>query len=484
MLGSKLYDFLEDLPTNEKSTFVKFTESSFFFSQTEQRILATILDYNNSNYKVISENPAALFKAVFPDTPYDEKKIKDHFYDIGKQLDSYAILKFLKKEPFQQQKITALIHHEKVDFKKFEKTIKAAEKSLDKKPIIYADYERLALRNYAHYFPFEDKKKFDKTELISVNNLLNKAFVLNKLRYYCEFLSQENIYYEIENLLFIKEIKAIAHQFEETNPLIHLYLELLKLLVDPHKTQFIKVKTLFETIISSIDPFDAIIIFILLTNYTIIRFSEKNETYLTYQFELYQLGLTHNLFSNFRPFSYPDFINVVTTGIAAKEITYVKDFIDKKSSLLPIDAREDTIKLAMAYYEFSIGEYSLAVKKAITLQNNNPIFALRASFLVLRCNLEFYLLDTADYRTSFLSTFNKIRRHIERLKKPLALKKQGYRNHLDIVKSIFDYMESKTKIQKELEKIEQKIQRTEILIGWQYLNEKIADLKKTYRGKL
>ena len=182
-----------------------------------------------------------------------------------------------------------------------------------------------------HYYPFSEKDKEQLKPPTVANKSLDELYVLNKLRFYLEFHSRKKLYQHQEGFTFEEEVLKMAATLRPAYPLIDLYLNLVDLTkeaTNQHKLAiFLTAKAQFAEQIKNLPNHEVSIIFICLTNFTIQQYYHNATEFRQPQFELYQLGLAHNLFSPKGHFAHTTFMNIVNTAIGLKAFDFAENFI-------------------------------------------------------------------------------------------------------------------------------------------------------------
>lgn len=479
MLGKRLYLLLEKFSKREQEQLDRFMESAFFTSRTERKLYQAIQAYQ-PNYPAI--DPNILFSEIFPEEVYNYKKIKDLYSDLVKKVELFLSVNYLKNDKYQLKKLQALAYRKRGDAENFDKASAAVFKELDKELDLSTSFEKLAIYNHNHYFPFETKKAKGHPDLLTINNFLDRTFIINKLRFFCEILSAQKFYNKTRELPFEQEVLLMANKLKNTNPLIEIYLGLIELIKTQDGNQFLATQKLYFEIQANLNLPESAVIQTLLLNFTINKYLERDTTYLNYQFELYKIGIENDLFSIFTDFNYSQFLNIALFGIKLNQLDFVKSLLETKSNLLPKKIRQACKDLVNAYYYFAEGNFDKANQLALDLHKSPILIALRARLLALRCHFEFYSNDPSFYQ-SFISDCNKFKRYINKLSVLSDHRKAGYLNHMEILRELAYYLNSSRKNKKKLSMLLLKIEQTKKLVAWEALINKITNLKNTNRRK-
>ena len=454
----------------------KFMQSAYFVSPTRQSLFQALIKYR-PNFNKPKLTTQTLFKAAFPSEVYSHTKIINLFSDLQHLLEIFLVFQFLDKHPFYFNKLKAIQYYKQENFKAFNREIAEAIKLVKEQEDVFTRFERQSLFNLLHYFPYAEKDELVTPHLEKTNQALDELFVINKLRYFCELKSRSKIFAQKGKKTFEEEVIKMAITLKEINPLIEMYLLMYNLNSEKKEDYFLKTKQKFGEQLEHIPYHEGAILIVLLINFTIYKYLQKEDNYLKYQVDLYKLGLSHQFFSPKGYLNHSSYLNIVVTALAAKEIEFTEQFIKEKVENLNEKYREDCRKLSMGYLYFEKRMFKRAVREIATLNSKLIYISLRTLFLELKCNFEFYI-ENLTYKKTFET---KLTGFITFLESDMVLaehKTTTYQNFLFILREIAAGIQSKqrkltTTKQKQIRKA---IKETYPLVGWNYLLDKVKQL--------
>lgn len=457
---------------------IKFMQSTYLVSETKRKLFDTIIQYSPS-YNSPEMTLFNLYSDAFPDEPYNHHKIINALSDINILIDYFLITELFRKQPFYQKKMEAVAFYNRANFEYFERKASMALDRLET-PDMFTAFEKQSLHNLLHYYPYEDKKNITAVHLQNANDSLDEIYVINKLRYQCEFINRQQTYENRKGFTFKEETHEIAKALRNENILIDLYLRIIALYSDRDEQSFLTLKALFRDSLKQLPYYEAATIIILLTSFTNQEYNKRYAQYFYYQQELYQLGLEYNLFTTKGFMSHGDFMNIAVTSIGLEKFDFVDELLNDSKKLLKKEYQASCTDLVDAFLLFKKGKYGkvLELIRGMTEGVNKQIFfSLRIRFLEVRCLFEL-ISRYNGYRQPFLSKYRSFYTFLQR--KILSTPRVGaYINHLEILRDMAKIISSKKSNDvNEIEKIRKRINETSPLIGWEYLLKKVEKLEK------
>ena len=478
-MNNKFTKKLLHLDSSEFGRLIDLMKSPYFVNQSTP--LASLFQLMMDLYPRFEETSAEIiFSKLFPNEKFKPKKIRDLFSDLTLLIEEFLVIEFLKKRKSRLHQLKSLIHYENGHFKDFHKEANKALTHWEQQENIYDSFEKLALYQHIHYYPYAEKQNQRSLFLIDANELTDQIYILSKLRYYCEVQTGKAIYAQVFEPTFNEEVFLMADKIRDAHPLIDLYLCLIYLNTSKQvEIEFLETQEKFHQLFPLLTPFESSIIITLLLNFCGLQYFKKNVTFLQYQFQLQKFGLSHQLFSLYGYFNHTTFMNIVITASGIKDFEFINSFLTQSLPKLKTTYRSKCKQLGQAYKDFAKRDYANANQKVLFLEDKTIFFSLRARFLALRCNFEF-LMEDFNQEEPFSSHCQSFKIFINKQHKSLsAFRRDSYLNHIkileNIAKSILLTGHIDFKKSKELSQI---IQSTSPLVGWQYLQEKLQQLTK------
>jgi len=476
--ATKLVKTLKGLQSNEVLALKKFMEATYFVKPLQRKALdEVLLFYPDFVHPCFTYED--IYAKIFPLEKYNHKKLLRIFSEIRKIAEDFLAFYFLEKSPSLLERIKAIFWYQRIDFTIYNKLITKALTHLKKQATIFASFEKQTLLHLLHYYPFSEKDKERIAPPIAANKSLDELFLLNKLRFYLEFQSRKKMFKGQEGFTFKEEVLKMAATLRADQPLIDLYLNLVALTEKDKMADklaiFLTAKEQFSQQLSSLPDYEVSIIFICLTNFAIQQYYHNAIAFRKPQFELYQLGLEHNLFSPKGHFAHTTFMNIVNTAIGVEAFDFAENFIATYSPQLKAEHIEPYRTLATVYLHFNKKEYIAAHEAFYKLESKKIFYDLPVRFLAVRLTFE-KLIHDASYEKTFYSQLKSFHNFLAKHKVLSSERKLVYTNHLAFLLEIkCNMLDQKTTISLSFkEQLLEKIATTNPLIGQSYLLEKVT----------
>lgn len=479
MLNNKFTKKLIGLDSSELGRLIDFMKSPYFVNQSTP--LANLFELMMNLYPRFEKTSLEIiFSKLFPNQPFKPKKIRDLFSDLTLLIEEFLVIEFLKKRKSRLHQLKSLIHYENGHFKDFHKEANKALTHWEQQENIYDSFDKLALYQHIHYYPYAEKQDQRNRFLVDANQLTDEVFILSKLRYYCEVQTGKAIYAQSFDPTFEEEVFLMADKIRDGHPLVDLYLCLIFLNKEKQvEADFLETQEKFHQLFPLLNPFESSIIITILLNFCGLQYFKKNIVFLQHQFQLQKFGLSHQLFSLYGYFNHTTFMNIILTATAVKDFDFIDGFLLNSLPKLKVAYRNKCKQLGQAYGDFVKGAYSKANQKVLFLEDKTIFFSLRARFLALRCNFEFLLKDI-NQEEPFFTHCQSFKVFIKKQHESLSdFRRTSYLNHVNILEKIA----KSTLLTGDLILVKKKeifnlIQSTSPLVGWQYLQEKLEHLVK------
>lgn len=480
MINNKLTKSILLIENKAIGKLNNYIQSTYAVKQTSPVVaLFRIMMEYYPNFNSAEVSLEIIFAKLFPDKPFKAKKIRDLFSDLTLLLEEFLVIEYIKHNKSRFHQMKSLLHYEQGNFKDFHKEADKALVNWKDDGNIYDAIDKLSFYQHLHYYPFGEKQDQRNHFLIDANKLTDYIYVLTKLRYYCEAQTGKSIYIQAFEPTFNEEVFLMAEKLCPEYPLIDLYLSLIHLNKNREKdAYFLDTQEKFFTSFELLNKFEASVIIILLLNFCGRQYRRKKEIFIEYQFELQKFGLKHRLFSLSGNLMHTTFINILNTGAALKDITFIDSFLKERIEQLKSTHRNKCKQLGRAYEYFAKGEFAKANEIAIFLEDKSIFYSLRARYLALRCNFEF-LLEDSYQKQPFLNHCQNFKVFINKQKESLAPSiRNNYLNHVSILEALTNNLIDKQILEAKGMQILNTITSTPSLVGWQYLQEKVKQLMK------
>jgi len=370
-----------------------------------------------------------VYKVIFPNTPYQERKIRDLMTYLSVPLNQF--LAFQKLHKHKEDELIALCTalRERQFFKQFETTLNKVVALQQQSTTRDSDYH---YRNYRleqeRYYASTQRGRALETNLIAVTHSLDISYFTNRLRQSCYMLSHQSMY-KTEY-----DFTLVAHILEEVKrknllhiPAISIYYHCYLALVNPDEVHHFKSFQQQLIAHSELFPFsERKDIYLLAINIAIKRYNQGYRDIVGSLLELYQSGidqkilLTNNILSRF---TYKNIVALVSTQ---KRFEWGASFLNDYTPLLDAEYREVTYQYNLAKLYCEKKEYDEALKYLFLTANSDDVYInIDTKILLSRIYFE---QDNFDAQMALMESFKKI---LNRKKEILGYHYTTYKNFLN-----------------------------------------------------
>jgi hypothetical protein len=237
-------------------------------------------------------------------------------------------------------------------------------------------------------------KDFNLQQLIDAQDI---AFIIDKLKNGCNALSLQpvnNTKYEMGLLSATLDFLKGHHYLEI--PSVAMYFNAYMALSDlANEAAFLELKQLLAAHPTVINTNDLKDLYLFTINYCIKQLNSGNQSYLSEVFELYQSGLSVDIFMENGEFSPWTYSNFIISGLKLREYDRVETFIQKYTSALPEKQRDGLYRYNYAFLHYEKKNYQQAmVLLSTTDYGKDLLTACAAKTLLARMYYEQEEIET------------------------------------------------------------------------------------------
>ncbi|MCF8464540.1 MAG: hypothetical protein K9G41_06855 [Flavobacteriales bacterium] len=403
-------ELLEKLKTSEWDELKRFVQ--FRFPRIRIDIFATLKILEKASSKKLSRKE--IHKALYPNTPFNDKVIRYLLTDINKVVFEFYGFKQLSKQPQKQQSLLLQELSERKCSSAFEKTYNQELNRAEK--LGHVDADALHYRYELHSLKAKEELGLGKrsSDIFEESSLfLDLYFVAKKLQISAEKINLNFILKKEWNDPFLKTIlKQIDNGLFTDNPYINLYRLIIQSLTEPeNELVFKKLKSEVPRLIGRVSESELSDFYQYLLNYCIRRINAGRLTFQDELLAVYQSALEHGGLLNNGNISQWDFKNVVTIALRTGNVDYARDFIHGNKQLLPSSQRTNALAYNLANLHFSEKNYRAAISQLQKVDLDDVFYRLDARSILLK---SYYELDDSDalfyHATAFRSMLNRNRK--------------------------------------------------------------------------
>ncbi|NUO01951.1 MAG: hypothetical protein HUU01_15205 [Saprospiraceae bacterium] len=346
---------------------------------------------------------AGLFKMVFKNTPYDDKKLRKLMSKLTKSIQAFMVMKEGQEAPAHRLLLVQALARRGAQ-QLFEQEAKTGIHEIESNGAKgIAQYRELAW--YYHLWHFSSASgqvAAADSQIVPALENTEHYFVLAALEYHLEVLIRSKTREVPAPYSFFNPVcQYAAAQSEEKHPVIALFFQLQELYAGSRNDSlFQKTYQLYLDIEAGMSRFERQLAWKILCQYLIRHSNDGHMADSRFLFDLYKSGLEKGMLAEQELIRKKSFTNIALAGIMVYEFDWALDFVDRYHNLLDTREQEATKDLVMAYWNYyratvSATESESLFKEASRLLQRIPysdeIFYLRIYSLRLRLNYDYDL---------------------------------------------------------------------------------------------
>lgn len=346
------------------------------------------------------------FKAIFPNEPFDDAKIRQTMYFLRKSVEAFLLYNELKQDEAYNEVVLAGIYRERKLFKLAKKQAELAEKALSN--LTQIDYKHylneylLENEKYGITVSTEDRQERNQ-QLQKTIASLDRFYITDQLRNVCSLLLNLHQSNFADISPFIETIiKDVEEKDYSAYPVVTLYYTLFKVLQSNDNDSFDKLKKDLLTHKSLFSFRERREIILMVINYCIVQMNRGDFKFIQEAFDLYRLGLEENVLMHEGYLPASTFRNILSTGLRLKEFEWVKAFIEQNSPLLHPSNQESFTNFGLGSLYFTIKDYNKAREYLGMYEHDDLLLNLNTRAMLLKM---YYELDEFKVLDSLLESF-------------------------------------------------------------------------------
>ena len=432
MQDSRLIEIFQNLDKKEVRGLGKFVKSPFHNQREDVVLLYNYLVNYIKNPTNISVDKRTVFKAIFSNKPYIEKKIRytiSFLYQLVK--DFLAYQEFTSDKVNQQILLLKSLRKKNVK-RLFEQELKVVQNNLKKQHLRNQEY------HFKCYLLEEEKYTFallnsrgSNKGLQESSNYLNLYFIANTLRQETHGLTQKALGKSDFSSNFSQAIKSFLEKNESLDsPAIVIYYQLIKILTEKDSlTYFQNLRTLISEKGHHFPPHELREIYIFALNYCIKKLNARESSFYQETFNLYKQGIQQKVFLENGILSRFNYKNIVALGLGLGEFQWVENFIESHKIYLEKKYRESSYCLNLAMVHYRKENYSEAMTLLQNVRTDDILDNLSARRMLARI---YYDQQEFDALYSLLDSFQN---YIYR-KRDIGYQKELYLNFIKFTRKL------------------------------------------------
>ncbi|HMW40259.1 MAG: hypothetical protein K1X68_05270 [Saprospiraceae bacterium] len=354
------------------------------FQKREARLFLSFLgsEFNNTNANFIpfynhllqkiqqevpgSFEPEELSKALSPDKPLSPVQLRQRIAQFKKTLNSFLISQnFKKNQSLQNSILLNTLRHKNLqsNFRKTLRNISSNQSIPAKESIVDPIFEKYIL--HKEIYEFEHSiSRFTGDQITPLVQTLDEYFILENIKLACyDWVN----FKESGNRAFFKSrINLAINQFlgeaRGRNQVLDLYINIFRLIYEQPESDFESLLNTFYSNEEFINDHDRKYLYIILINYCAFFYNSGDQKYASLALMLYIRGLENRILLEANRLSPYTYKNIIFLYLNLYEYEQARQFMDKYTSFLPADIRNNSYQFNLATLLFRQGDYDRALE--------------------------------------------------------------------------------------------------------------------------
>lgn len=395
-----------------------------------------LLDYLVAGQHLSSEKhleKERAFQAIYPGKPYNDAEMRQAMHFLLKAIENFLVYNELLKDEVRTQTMLAKVYRKRQLPKLFQKTIEAGREIQEKQP--YRNHQYFENEYFLQFEQFNYLSTLGRTvplNLQEVSDSNDVSFIINKLQVGCIMLSHQKVFNINYNLGLLEQVLQFVEQDVAmlANPAIAIYYYTYKANTDSNsEVHFANLKEQIQLHGDLFPLLEIRSIYLFAINYCIGKMNRGEIGYVREAFNLYQQGLSKDIFLENGLMSRFTFSNVVPIGLQLKEYDWVKSFIEQYQHFLDEKYRDSLVQFNLAHLYFETKDYKKAMSLIARFDYDDMLIMLVAKTMLLKM---YYELDEFNALDSLLGS---MKTYLQR-KKVMGYHKDNYKNIIQYTKKM------------------------------------------------
>lgn len=474
----KLFELLTSFSPEELRGAKKAVQSPLFNSNSRVEILFDLLRKKHPNIPDTEDFKRKLYKKVFPTEKYNDYKLRRTFTELRAVLEDYLLYTKTQKDDYRRDLALTKIYGERNLYDFYKKKTEQLVQKIEAYP--YPDNDLMLdkmvlIRDFYNHIGTEKYKNID--YLKERIDTLHKYFIGEQIIVQLEYKVLAKTLSVSPEMPFAKIIEPFKQEIlTEENLNLWLYDKFANLIDTEDENEFTEIYELFNDNIEKFTKADKKTIFILLTNFAVVKMNRGNKKFEYFLFDLYKQGLKESLLFDENDFLHDTlFKNIVITGLHCNEFEWVDNFITAYQAKLKVENRETTKAISLSALYFYKKNFQEAINLLLQTKFNNVDDVFHVKGLTLRCYFELYMNDSSYFTTldSYLKSFKKF------IQRSTASKVKKEKHYIfgKFLGKLISYLNSKKPSPDALEKWDYYLKANEEIAFKLWFQEKIEQLK-------
>ena len=317
MKSSQLIKVLRTFSEKEQKDFRKWVNSPFHNQRTDVIDLYQYLSKNDRWHNDQLIKKTAVFKKIFPNTPYDDDKMRQTMHFLLKSVEDFLSYEELTKDKVRAEIALARNYRRRGLSKAFEKNIRKVEKNQLGRTIRNGDYYQSNFQIQKELYSYlTANKRIPQINWQEINDTLDISYLANKLYNSCLMIIQKRLSEADFEAGILPAILDHLHQSRLLKiPAIAIYYYMYMSHTNPDEEQYFF--ALRTSIIQNKDLFsqtESREMLIMAINFCINKMNRGETVFNKEALNLYKYGVENHLILENNQISRWTFQNIVGTA--------------------------------------------------------------------------------------------------------------------------------------------------------------------------
>lgn len=426
MKNSRLLEIMPTLTRSDKRSLRLWLDANIHNRREDVRRL---YDYLVQHYNDSLEDKKAVWKAVFPEQPYQDAILRQTLHFLLESVEDWLVYQAVQKERDRRQLylIKALRQRHCYDSAAYYLHEMRPLPPIHRQERYEWELEELGLRQ-------NKKGREQSPNLTEITTALDTRYAAEKLRLQCSKLSHKIIQSIDYNDVIWDTVLEYIHQSDLLQiPSIRLYYHCFCALsgepdADSHFNSLTEGLTkVTQTDDVSIHELRELYLFGI--NYAIRKVNTGSKDFLRKAFELYQKGIERQALMEDGQLSVWTFRNIVGAGLHLREYTWTEQFIERYYSFLEEKHQQDLLSESRAKLAYEQGNKEKAMQLLASIEFKDALHQLTCKTFLAKIYYEVQELDILESLLSSMEIF--VRRH-----RLIGYHKDVYKNIIRLMRQL------------------------------------------------
>ena len=474
MTDSKIYNVLTHFDKVEQNRLRKYIRSPYFnVNETLMTFYDVLSEHINANGKAGELTKEQIWRHLYEKDTFNDVRFRKLSSDLLKLVEG-----FLAQQIYDENNLQHTIFLlEAINKKKIDRLYKGVTRQAllwsdvsNQKPASYY-YNQFEIQKKMYDLNEAELKRFEKSNVEEIINNLDYFYLAEKLKWYINLLSRQNLVSHEYKLLFIDEIISHMEKYSYENvPLIKIYYLIFLTQTANNEEHYFSLKDLLSKYWMTLPLKDAEEAYTTMFSYCIKKMNQGNAEFYREFLNLSKDLLKTDILLARGELNPWYFRNAVMTSLRLNEYEWAEQFINDFENKLPPDFRKNAVSYNRALVYFYQKKYDKVIPLLQSVEYDDLVYNLSSKSILLAV---YYELDADEALSSLMESFKTF---LNRHKEISDVQRILYMNLMKYIKKILKLIPGD---QKEIAKIKQEMEDDKKvgIASMKWVYEKLAELE-------